>query len=570
MVKMVRFWQLLLLCWSQSPPCLSSSVSFIGSPQDCEKAHFVPGYNLGGEGFDIVTMTGKGAYVIDTETWKLANGTCRMYRNSYMNKEIQKVPVSVVDWRILPKCSMKVSGTVYNSVETLVNDSTSSVSNDWKISLDIPVDPTATVGGGLGGSHSRASEFGMTKSKQDRYTFTRHSVKCTFYSYRVTTNPPLSHDFVSAVDSLPPYSSANRSPYRNVIDTYGTHYITQVSLGGEIKAVTSIKTCKATMSGLEATDVSDCLSVEASANFANSASVKAMTKHCQAEAKKLNSRQSFSSEFNERETEVIGGDIDGDALFLSQSDSYTKWLNSLKSIPGVVQYNLKPLHNILPANHRARAGLKKEIEQYVMKNAVLKKCSESCQVGHRSNKRDPCACVCNSNQNLKSNCCPAGKGLATLKVYGLRAKGLYGDRWTETDGSVEVKYGGQTKHTIIISNNDNPRWPEKFEFGPIVISMKNKLTFTVYDEDTYWNSDQLGECSFDLHSGKVTDSCMFTHGTFFFSYEVNCAPSLGGAQCQEYIPSPMSPSLAKVFYTRNGVLAGESFKAAGDSSSGLL
>ena len=178
---MVRFWQLLLLCWARSPLCLSSSVSFIGSPQDCEKAHFVPGYNLGGEGFDIVTMTGKGAYVIDTETWKLANGTCRMYRNSYMNKEIQKVPVSVVDWRTLPKCSMKVSSTVYDSVETLVNDSTSSVSNDWKIGLEVPVDTTATVGVGLGGSHSRASEFGMTKSKQDRYTFTRHSVKCTFY-----------------------------------------------------------------------------------------------------------------------------------------------------------------------------------------------------------------------------------------------------------------------------------------------------------------------------------------------------------------------------------------------------
>ncbi|KAM4583696.1 perforin-1-like [Odontesthes bonariensis] len=570
MVKMARFWQVLLLCWTRSPLCLSSSVSFIGSPQDCEKAHFVPGYNLGGEGFDIVTMKGKGAYIIDTETWKMANGTCRMYRNSYMNGEIQKVPVSVLDWRTLPKCSMKVSSTVYNSVETLVNGSTSSVSNDWKFGLKLHVDPTVTFGVGLGGSHSRASEFGMKKSKQDRYTFTRHSVSCTFYGYRVTAIPPLSHDFVSAVDSLPPYSSANRSPYRNVIDTYGTHYITQVSLGGEIKAVTSIKTCQAAMSGLTATDVSDCLSVEASANFAGVASVEAMTKHCQAKTKKLEYGQSFSSAFNERETEVIGGMIDGDSLFLSQSDSYTTWLISLQSIPAVIQYNLRPLHIILPDNHRARAGLKEEIEQYILKNAVLKKCSESCQVGHRSNKRDPCACVCNSNQNLKSNCCPAGKGLATLKVFGLRAEGLYGDRWTKTDGSVEVKYGDQIKRTIIVSDNDNPKWPETFEFGPIVINMKNKLTFTVYDEDTYWNSDLLGQCEFDLHSGKVRDSCMFTYGTFFFSYEVNCAPSLGGVQCQDYIPSPMSPSLAKVFYTRNGVLARESIKTAGDSRSGLL
>ncbi|GLD61063.1 perforin-1-like protein, partial [Lates japonicus] len=68
-----------------------------------------------------------GAYVIDTETWKLENGTCRLYRNSYINQEKQKVPAAVVDWRTLPKCSLTVSSIAYDSVETLVNDSTSSV-----------------------------------------------------------------------------------------------------------------------------------------------------------------------------------------------------------------------------------------------------------------------------------------------------------------------------------------------------------------------------------------------------------------------------------------------------------
>ncbi|XP_041839518.1 perforin-1-like [Melanotaenia boesemani] len=554
---MARLWEFLLMCWVWSPLSLSSTVSFIGSSQECEKAHFVPGYNLGGEGFDIVSMERKGAYVIDTETWNLGNGTCRMYRNTYMNREIQKVPVSVVDWRVLPQCNLKVSSTLYDSVETLVNDSTSSVSNDWKIGLDVRVDPSVTVGVGLGGSHSRASKFGMKKSKQDRYTFVQHSVNCVYYGYRLRTNPPLSHEFLSAVNSLPPYCISNSLPYRNLIDTYGTHYITQVSLGGEIKALTSFKTCMASMNGLTATEVSDCLTVEASVKV-NTSSVNATTKHCQDLKKKLNSEQSFSSAFSERETQVIGGDIDGDVLFQGPSSTCSKWLNSLKSTPDVVRYNLKPLHTILLDNHHAKMGLKQEVEQYIKKNAVLKKCSESCQIGHRSNKRDPCACVCNSNQNLRSNCCPAGKGLATLKVFGLYAENLYGDMWTETDGSVEVKYGNQIKRTIIISNNDNPQWPETFEFGPVVINMANKLQFAVYDEDSYWNSDLLGECSFQLRSGRVTDSCMFDHGTFFFSYLVECAPSLGGGQCQEYIPSPMNPSLAEVFYTRNGVLLGES------------
>ncbi|KAM7393649.1 hypothetical protein PAMP_020506 [Pampus punctatissimus] len=557
---MTLMWQLLLLWWAWSPLCLPSSVSFLGSPEECKNAHFVPGYNLGGEGLDIVTMERKGAYIIDTENWNLGNGTCRLYRNSYMGGETQKVPIAAVDWRVLPKYSLKVDSTDYNSVESLVNDSTSSVTNDWKIGLKIPIDPSVTVGVSLGGSHSRESNFGMKKSKEDHYNFFKHSVHCELYSYRMATKPPLSHEFESAVSSLPSYSPETAPLYHNLIDIYGTHYITQVSLGGEIKAITSVKTCQAAMNGLTMTDVKDCLSVEASASFANTASIDAMAKHCRDKTKKLGSNSHFNSVFNERNTNVIGGSINGaDILFEGQSDPsvYKNWISSLKDTPDIVQYKIKPLHIILPDGHRAKAGLKKEVENYIEKNAMFKKCSESCQIGHRDNKRDPCACVCNSNQNIMSNCCPAEKGLATLSVFGLYAMQLYGDKWTQTDGSVEVTYDNQIKRTAIISNNDNPRWSENFEFGRIVINMNNKLTFAVYDEDTYWNSDLLGQCSFSLRSGTVKDSCMLDHGTFFFSYKVTCAPSLGGDQCQEYIPSPMSPSLSKVFHTRNGVLLKE-------------
>lgn len=345
--------------------------------------------------------------------------------------------------------------------------------------------------------------------------------------------------------------------YRNLINTYGTHYITQVYLGGEIKAFTSIRTCQAALSGVSTTEVGDCLSVEASASFANTASIEAMTKHCREKKKKLGHDQSFSSQFHERETEIIGGNINGvDILFSGQSNPslYNDWLNSLKTLPDVVRYNLKPLHTILPDGHPASNGLKQEVEQYIKSNGVLKKCSERCQIGHRSSKRDPCVCVCNNNQNINSNCCPTKKGLAVLRVFGLRAQGLYGDKWTKTDGSVLVSYAQQRKRTIIISNNDNPQWPETFEFGQITINMKDRLSFTVYDEDSSWNSDLLGKCSFELQRGKVSDSCMFKHGTFYFSYTVECAPGLSGNQCQEYNPTPMSPSLAKVFHTRNGVL----------------
>ncbi|XP_047433201.1 perforin-1-like [Mugil cephalus] len=550
--KMTKLWLLMLLYWAWSPQCLPSSVSFIGTPQECEKAPFVPGYNIGGEGFDIVTMERKGASVIDTDTWNLGNGTCRLYRNTYMSKKKQKVPVSELDWRILPKCSLKVESIVYNSVERFANDSISVVSNDWKDDLNISVDSNDIYGG----SHSKECTFAMKKSKEDRYTFFRHSVSCNFYRYRLATKPPLSHEFESAVKSLPSYSGKTEAAYLHLIDTYGTHYITQVVLGGEIKAITAIKTCKAAINGLSETEISDCLSVEASASFAHPNSIKSMMKHCETKRKKL-AIPSFGNAFNERITEVSGGNIDAsDVLFQGKSNPsvFTTWIKSLKTTPDVVKYNLKPLHTILPSDHPARAGIKQEVEKYIKKNAVLKNCSESCEIGQRSNKRDPCACVCTGSQNVKPNCCPAKKGLATLTVFKLYAQGLYGDRWTKTDGSVEVKYGNQTKRTAIIRNNDFPKWTETFEFGPIKINRKDKLVFTVYDEDTYWNSDRLGQCSFNLNSGNVTDSCMLNHGTFFFSYKVECAPSLGGLHCQDYIPTPARSFLTNMAINKNWAL----------------
>ncbi|XP_061575568.1 perforin-1-like [Cololabis saira] len=553
---MAGLWQFTLLCWAWSPLCLSSRVSFIGSPKECEKAHFVPGYNLGGEGFDVVTMEKKVASVIDTESWKLANGTCRMYTNSNMKRQKQKVPVAVVDWRTLPKCSLKVYSTVYDSVETLVKDSTSSVSNDWKAGLNLSVDAEVMHGPIYGGSRCKDFTFAMEKLKGDRYAFIHHSVSCNFYRYRLATKPPLSQEFQSAVDSLPSYSEKTEESYRRLIDTYGTHYITQVTLGGGLKAITAIRICEAAIKGLSATEISDCLAVEASSSFVHPNSIKAMMGHCKEKRKKA-SIPSFSGAFNERSTDVSGGTIDGvDILFQGQSNPsvYRRWIDSLKRTPGVVQYSLKALHSILPSSHSARVGLKREVEKYIERNALWQNCSKPCSIGRRTGKRDACACVCNSNQMVKSNCCPAGRRLATLKVFGLYAKSLYGDRLTQTDGSVVVKLDNQVKCTAIIPNNDNPKWSEVFEFGPIKISRKKQLLFSVYDQDTYWNSDQLGRCSVSLRSGNVTDSCMFTHGTFFFSYSVECAPSLGGLQCQDYVPTPASPVWTEVFHNRSWLL----------------
>lgn len=149
----------------------------LGTTDECKVAPFVPGHNLAGEGFDVVTLERKGSYVIDTEKWDLGNGTCNLRKNQYLKGVTQKLPAAVVFWRSLPKCSMKVSSRAFESSEALVNDSSSALSVSWKLGLHIE----NVAGRSAGSTHSREAKFAMSKSKEDKYSFVKHEIGCNFY-----------------------------------------------------------------------------------------------------------------------------------------------------------------------------------------------------------------------------------------------------------------------------------------------------------------------------------------------------------------------------------------------------
>uniref|UniRef100_A0AAY5L4E8 C2 domain-containing protein n=1 Tax=Esox lucius TaxID=8010 RepID=A0AAY5L4E8_ESOLU len=62
-------------------------------------------------------------------------------------------------------------------------------------------------------------------------------------SYRVPNTPTLSTEFLKDI------SLNSKAHYRQLIRTYGTHYIHQVNLGGQVTVTTAISTCQAQNSG---------------------------------------------------------------------------------------------------------------------------------------------------------------------------------------------------------------------------------------------------------------------------------------------------------------------------------
>lgn len=165
-------------------------------------------------------------------------------------------------------------------------------------------------------------------------------------SFRLHSRPPLSKEFEVSLKNLPStYHHKNTSAFRQFISIYGTHFIRQVHLGGRVHSITAIRTCEAAMSKMSVHTVSNCLSVEAHATI-KGITPSAASSFCHAKSRNLTTGATFKQAFSDRTTEVLGGDGNmGDVLFNPQGvTGFEKWLHSLKRVPGVVSYEISPLH----------------------------------------------------------------------------------------------------------------------------------------------------------------------------------------------------------------------------------
>lgn len=256
-----------------------------------------------------------------------------------------------------------------------------------------------------------------------------------------------------------------------------------------------------------------------------------------------------------RFTETKGGvTTEPDLLFSADKNpsAYKDWLSSIPQNPDIISYTLDSLHELVPVRDPARKNLRAAISHYILEKGLWRNCSEPCRTGIKSNAKDSCVCQCHNQQAVNSDCCPTRKGTARVIITVQRAEGLWGDHTTATDGFVKVILPDNEEHrTRVIQNNNDPHWNAVFDLGSRDLTSGNTARFEVWDEDSGWDNDLLGECQKILVSGVNTDVCPLQHGRLFIKWEARCAPSLTGASCAEYQPSPMTTSLKDVFVSRH-------------------
>ncbi|KAJ7314138.1 hypothetical protein JRQ81_006076 [Phrynocephalus forsythii] len=550
-VAFLHFFVLLLF------PAISPQCQTAPRDQCQEYKDFVPGHNLVGEGFDITTLEKKGAKVLDMNQWQNPDGTCVLCQNPLLEgKPFQKLPLAVADWEAKVMCQRKVHDSLQSSGISVVQETASDVKNDWKVGLDVQVKPETRGQVSLAGSHSKVADFSVDKSSKDKYTFAKHEVSCSYYSFRVSHHRPLTQHFRHALKSLPPkYQRKSRLEYHQFIGIYGTHFLTRIHLGGRVRDVTAVRECEVVLDGINADEIKDCLDIEASASIGADQGKAGATYHsCEELKKKKTFKGTFHQTYNERYAEIVGGHSHTDLLFSDHQDreAFKEWMEGLKSMPGLLSYYLEPIHNLVPKADPKREGLRQAVSEYVIERALWRNCSHPCPPGTQRSPRDPCSCVCHSDRATNSLCCSRRRGQAKLTVDVGHARGLWGDHLTRTDAYVKVFYQGREIRTATVWNNDNPVWRVHLDFGNIqVLGETSTIRVQVWDEDNKWDDDLLGSCDKPLQSGGPhKEECYFTHGSLHFQYHLVCGPYLGGPFCLDYVPQ--QPTYVGALLQRQG------------------
>ncbi|XP_045903129.1 perforin-1-like [Micropterus dolomieu] len=507
----------LLFFLSYHSPVLSCQT---GTGSQCESAPFVPGHNLVGEGFDVVTMRRKGAYLVDVKTFLTPNGTCTLCSNPLQGNRLQKLSVSAVDWRVDSQCNTNFYDYAYSSVSSLIDSYTNDRRSEWKFGLNI--NRFVSSGLDVGGTRSNVYTFASEKRRQDRFFFSSHSVTCRRYRYRVSKRPPLSFEFSKDLARLPSeYSSSTRDEYMDLIHTYGTHYLRKVHLGGQIKRVTATHTCVSSLNGLTADKVHSCLSHGVSVGL-GMVTLSASQPSCNKVLQNQGRSDISSSSLHEHYTEVVGGNGWSGEFSLTHNDQgYRKWLNTITDHPNIVSYRLRPMYELMP-NKTQKTGMKVAIEEYLEENAV------------KQSPREPnCGWY---TPNLDASCCPKDNLWGKLVVTIVRAWNLYGDyaAAVPTDGYVKMWYGSMYRQTHVVES-DNPTWNARYDLGRVRTNLDLKIE--IWDSDLQYD-DLLGSCNRSLMEGTNTIYCPADPGYLEVKYTLTCDPYLTGNKCQHYKPSP--------------------------------
>uniref|UniRef100_A0A8C1T4R5 Complement component C7 n=1 Tax=Cyprinus carpio TaxID=7962 RepID=A0A8C1T4R5_CYPCA len=312
----------------------------------CDLQKPPPNVELTGQGFDALRKEARGT-VINTKSF---GGLCRK-TFSGDRKDLYRLPQSVLRY-------------TFQVIE---------ISRVYEIKINK--------------TYEMHKEEHVTSARAESRRLSINDVDVAQFQNQAPEYLPLSEEFWKALLSLP--VTYDYAAYRNVLERFGTHYISEGTLGGQFRLFLMAKT----INSASKRPILSCLSSGGPQKIAKK--------------KKLTRNNHFVNESipkNDMTTDIFGGDPAYIAKLsmlnkntpVENGRAFSQWSGSVKGFPKVIKPKLRPLHELVKEVSCAgvkKHHLKRAIETYLSEKHSCH-CRECKNNGLRVLDNDVCKCVC--------------------------------------------------------------------------------------------------------------------------------------------------------------------------------
>ncbi|KAJ8260744.1 hypothetical protein COCON_G00164670 [Conger conger] len=339
----------------------------------CDSHRVPPNIQLTGRGFDALTGELRSG-VINTRTF---GGQCRS-TFSGDHRTVYRLPQSTLGFSFQVSIENDFSDEFYNS--------------SWSYMKHTESRETFRRGHRYKTFHNE-----LNKDKTNRLLVLRNEVEVAQFQNSLPQYVPLSEEFWKALMALP--KAYEPSAYRSLLQTYGTHFLSEGSLGGQYQLLLQFDTEAMKETSFSDTDYHRCVTKVKRRLFRKKTTVK-----CEKLIEHLKNSKEFSKNKLPATTDIVGGDpayIAGLGYInlenpAANSDMYTKWAGSVKDFPQVIKQKLRPLYELVkevPCAGVKRLHLKRAVEAY-LEQAHPCHCRPCQNNGQALLQGSSCSCVC--------------------------------------------------------------------------------------------------------------------------------------------------------------------------------
>ncbi|XP_056597020.1 complement component C8 alpha chain [Triplophysa dalaica] len=379
----------------------------------CTDMMGIPGAEKGSQGYNVLSGTsmnpvldhnyygGVCEYIYNGEWRKLAYDPFCEHLGYEGDEKYYRKPFNFLSYQLMTQATTEQSTDYYEDAATLLKAIKSESSFNLGMTFGI-YNVEAGLEGGV--EHSLIHNISQYNSKE--VGFVRLLSKVQTAQFKMRSNDlMLDEEMLWALTDLPEqYDFAAYSYFFNV---YGTHYITEGTMGGVLDYIVVVNKNAMTRNELFGESFGYCLgaslglSVPVETNVELNLKLKGKQCHKDAEIKEPNES---SSDIIEDTFGSVKGGYTGPStgqLHIRDEKSYKIWGRSLKYNPALIDFEVLPIYELVRFStaaeqlHAKIPHLKRALEDY-MQIFNTCRCASCLNNGEPMLSRTSCSCLCKS------------------------------------------------------------------------------------------------------------------------------------------------------------------------------